>query len=175
MSSSSISGSLNDKYGPQFAIDSCYHDATESKYFLSKHEDFPWFQWMVATNNQTNKQLWLTEVIIEIPKHCCGYETSEKRMLEERFEVRAGLGKIPSSFRGPIQKNQVCDSYRPDNPNIVKGKYAKFVFACNFNQDFIKATYVTIQILGTSVLAISEVEARYNLKGQKAPTRKFSY
>ena len=94
-------------------------------------------------------------------------------MLDERFEVRAGVDMIDGSFRGQITKNEVCDSYRPDNPALVKGDYANYVFSCNLKQDFIKATYVTVQILGFSALAISEMEVKWYEKTRRVPKRKF--
>ena len=133
---------------------------------MSEFEDFPWFQWQIY-----RKPKKIEEVVIVIPRRV--YNKLEKRMLDEQFEVRAGLDKIGNSFRGQITKNEVCDSYRPNNPTLVKGDYARYVFACNNQQEFIKAAYVTVQILGFSALAISEIEAKWYEKKKGVPKRKF--
>ena len=159
MTASSIKENRADLFGPQFAIDNCFKDG-EKHSFISTTEPFPWFQWLVAKDpNRPKRVLKLTEIIIGIPRKCCGYGTLNERTLE-RFEVRAGSQRIDHSYRGHIKVNQVCDSYKPENPNLVDGEYAKYVFRCNFHQDFIKAKWVTVQILGTSVLAISEIEVK---------------
>ena len=172
MSSSSVRQNADEIFGPKFAIDNCYKDVSKQS-FVSRQEDFPWFQWMVAEYTKKRKQIKLTEVIITIPRHCCSYNTLGNGTLEEQFEVRAGLDKVDSSFRGQIKKNQACESYRPANPVFVDGEYAKYVFFCNLKQKFIKTTYITVQILGNSSLAISEIDARFIPRNTKAPKRKF--
>ena len=144
VSSSSIRGNQQAFFRPDFAADNCYKDVPSDRFrdlkiFMSEFEDFPWFQWQIY-----RKPKKIEEVVIVIPRRV--YNKLEKRMLDDRYEVRAGLDKIGNSFRGQITKNEVCDSYRPDNPNVVKGDYAKYVFPCNRKQDFIKASYVTVQI-----------------------------
>ena len=55
----------------------------------------------------------------------------------------------------------------------MDGEYAKYGFRCNVHQDFINANWVTVQILGTSVLAISEIEAKVFDKKRAKRKRKF--
>ena len=107
---SSISGNQNDLFGPKFAIDNCFKDCTTdcaNSSFISNKEDFPWFQWMVAKNpKQPKRRPKVTEIIIGIPRKCCGYDNLKERTLES-FEVRAGLQRIDNSHRGQIEVNQV--------------------------------------------------------------------
>ena len=141
--------------------------------FISQYEDFPWFQWMVA--EEPSKTINLTEVVIGIPRRCCGYHKLKKRILDQRFEVRAGSKKLDASFRGTISLNEMCDGYRPSNPVLVKGEYAKYTFSCNTKKSYIRTTYITVQMLGGGILAISEIDAYFIQKSPKKPKGKLPY
>lgn len=167
MSSSSIKDNNKLNYGPEFAIDNCYSDVAANKSFVSKEEDHPWLQWKFAGRRKKK----LTHVTIGIPRHCCGYYKMNVHCSYtclcsdtcplETYEVRAGRYKLDGSFRGPIDKNKVCEMKSLDNPFIVKGEYAKYVFSCQLESKYIKASYITVQIKGRATLAISEIDVKF--------------
>ena len=121
-------------WGAEFAVDGILTDSNSDRgYFLSEHEDYPWFQ-LELTEEQT-----ITSFNI----------STKLESLNFLFEIRAGLLPLESEFLGEITQNDLCTNFS------TRGNALRYELNCSTP---ILAKFVTIQIMNeSSTLAIDEI------------------
>ena len=135
--SSSVFSDSYTKYGPEFAIDN-YLSSTKDKMFISKNEEFPWFQWKFS-----KKHRYVAAVAIDFYKECIGSES-------KHVMVRLGMDPLNADARGKININKICGNQPAHQPE--RGEYITFM--CG---KAIKARYMTVQVDDHCTLAINEI------------------
>ena len=121
-------------WGAEFAVDGILTDSNSDRgYFLSEHQDYPWFQ-LELTEEQT-----ITSFNI----------STKLESLNFLFEIRAGLLPLEPEFLGEITQNDLCTNFS------TRGSALRYEVNCRTP---ILAKFVTIQIMNeSSTLAIDEI------------------
>ena len=150
MTSSSVNGNDQSKYGPQLIIDGKYYESA-FRFFQSKKEDYPWVQWRLpwAVN--------VSGITIAIPGLLCPNCAESFQMVE----VRAGKMALDPDYQGRIGINKKCGTFK--GPGKSKGQYK---ISCD-DDATILADFVTIQILDDNiVLGIDEIKIETGMQGK---------
>ena len=123
-------------WGTQYVVDGLIAMNTTNEFFLSKQENYPWFQLQLASEITING----INISMAVNYTHTGWEV----------EVRAGSTSVESGFNQKIDINTVCRKF------VTHKSIQKYNIICNAP---IISKFLTIQVIRKqSVLGMDEVE-----------------